>query len=196
MSIVCLVSGGLDSTVMTLLAKESGIQTFPLLINYGQAALAREKAACMSAFSRLRLPKPVIVNVSGYGRLISSGLTDRRRDVFMDAFLPGRNLMFLLLGSAYAYQIGANAVAIGLLDEKKSLFPDQTSKFIKAAETLLSLTLGKSIAILTPLGEMTKADVLEVSKSRGVRGTYSCHRGLEKPCGRCVACREYEGLEV
>lgn len=195
MSLVCLVSGGLDSTVMTKLAVESGTKAFPLFINYGQLSAAKERAACLKVFSRLKLPKPVVADISGYGRLISSGLTDRDCDVFMDAFLPGRNLMFLLLGSAYAYQVSANAVAIGLLSEDTSIFPDQTARFVSEAQKLISRALGKSIAILTPLAQMTKADLVSVARGWRLRGTYSCHQGSTKPCGFCVACREYQGLE-
>jgi len=45
--------------------------------------------------------------------------------------MPGRNMMFLLIGGAYAYQVGAAAVAIGLLNEASSIFPDQTKDFTR-----------------------------------------------------------------
>ena len=37
---------------------------------------------------------------------------------------------------------------------------------------------------------------IEIAKAKGISGTYSCHAGTELPCGVCVACREYIGLEV
>ena len=39
--IVTLVSGGFDSTLMSLMAQEEGIQLFPLFVDYGQLGLAR-----------------------------------------------------------------------------------------------------------------------------------------------------------
>src|SRR6266849_3483305 len=126
MSIVTLVSGGLDSTLMAVLAREAGIQQFPLFVNYGQRSLKRELGACRRSMRNNRLPEPVVAKIAGFGKLVRSGLTDARLHVVEDAFTPGRNLLFLLLGGAYAYEVGANAVTIGLLSEATSLFPDQT----------------------------------------------------------------------
>ena len=196
MSIVSLVSGGLDSTVMSLLAKEEGITQFPLFIDYGQIFMDMELKSCLENFQMLNLPTPKIVNIGGYGELISCGLTDKSKRVFEDAFLPCRNLMFLTVGAAYAYQCGANSIAIGLLDEAFSIFPDQTLDFIKSTEGLLTKSLDYPINILTPLISFSKADVIKVAKMKGIKKTYSCHSGTEKPCGVCVSCREYTNLEV
>ncbi len=46
MSMVTLVSGGLDSTVMAVLAKEEGLTQHPLFIDYGQLGCRRELRAC------------------------------------------------------------------------------------------------------------------------------------------------------
>lgn len=196
MSIVTLVSGGLDSTVMALLAKEEGLSQFPLFIDYGQLGRDRELKACQVNFRRHELPEPRVVSLAGYGALLSSGLTDPSKHVLEDAFLPCRNVMFVTLGAAYAFQCGATSVGIGLLDEAFSLFPDQTRGFLSDAETLLSRSLAKCIALVAPLMSFSKADVLAIAQAKGITGTYSCHAGTEIPCGICVACREYIGLEV
>jgi 7-cyano-7-deazaguanine synthase len=99
--------------------------------------------------------------------------------------------MFLLAGSAYAYQVGVSCVSIGLLSEKFSLFPDQTLAFVKRAEDAIEAAMGRRIKVLTPLAELTKADVVRLAEENGVVGTYSCHTGNAKACGRCIACREY-----
>lgn len=196
MSIVTLVSGGLDSTVMALLAKEEGLVQYPLFINYGQLACDRELGACRANFTRHGLPAPTVVSITGYGELLQSGLTNTERDIYEDAFLPGRNLMFLTIGAAYAFQRSVTAVAIGLLDDAFSLFPDQTRGFLSEAEALLSRSLGQPMRLVAPLMSLCKAEVLEIARARGIDDTYSCHAGREQPCGECVACREYVGLEV
>jgi len=196
MTVVPLVSGGLDSTVLSALVRQEGLQQFPLFIDYGQLNLEREREACFKNFSALGLPRPECVSLAGYGQFFRSGLTDRTKRLVEDAFLPGRNLLFLLCGAAYAYERNADAVAIGLLDERLSLFPDQTSSFLSEARGLLSLALGRRIDIIHPLSGMTKAEVIAVAKSLGISGTYSCHAGTPTPCGTCIACREYFGLEV
>ncbi len=191
MSTVVLVSGGLDSTLMAVLAREMGITIFPLYVDYGQLARSRELSACREVFRKLELPQPEVIDMSGIGAVIPSGLTKRTLHVYDEAFLPGRNLFFLLAGAAYGYKHNADAVAIGLLDESLSKFPDQTKAFTIEAEHLLSMCLGIEIRVLTPLIGFTKADVVALAKDKGISGTYSCHAGRKKPCGKCIACKEF-----
>lgn len=195
LSIVLLASGGLDSAVMAALAKQQGLTIHPLFIDYGQLSKKLELSACKKALSALGLPSPNIADVNGFGKLTPSGLTDVSRDVFLDAFLPGRNMLFLLLGANFAYEKDAAAVAIGLLKEEASLFPDQTRKFLNMAEELLSFSIGREIKIVAPLIDLNKSDVVQIAKEFGIDNTYSCHAGGSEPCGICVACREFEGLE-
>ena len=190
MSIVTLVSGGLDSTLMALLVKEENSEQFPLFIDYGQVCIEQELKACNIVHKNLGLPTPVIMNVSGFGTLISSGLTDPSKRVNEDAFLPGRNLLFLLAGSAYAYQTNSNAVAIALLSEKNCIFPDQTNTFISRAQEIIDLALGRDIKIIAPLMQFSKAEVLRLAAKKGISNTYSCHSGTETPCGKCISCIE------
>ena len=46
MSIVTLVSGGLDSTLVALLARDEGLEQYPLFVDYGQRAKDKELSAC------------------------------------------------------------------------------------------------------------------------------------------------------
>lgn len=192
MSFVNLVSGGLDSTLIGLMAKQDHIDHFPLFIDYGQRAASREWTTCQAVHKQLGLPKPTKMDLSGFGRVIVSGLTNAELDVKNEAFTPGRNMMFLLMGSAYAYQLGASSVAIGLLAEQFSLFPDQRLPFLAQAEEAIEAAMGRRIKILTPLIEFGKADVVRLANDKGVSGTYSCHVGDSQPCGRCIACLEFQ----
>lgn len=135
------------------------------------------------------------MSIAGFGRLIPSGITSSKLRVREDAFLPLRNLMFLVAGAAYAARQRSSAVAIGLLNDSKHLFPDQTVTFVQVAESTIKEALGRKIAVLTPLMVFNKSDMLALSKARGVTGTYSCHMGKAKPCGRCVSCLEVKGLK-
>jgi 7-cyano-7-deazaguanine synthase len=190
MSIVTLLSGGIDSTLMCLLTKEEGIKQYPLFINYGQLSAKKEWAACQAVHKKYDLPNPVTMNLDGIGQLISSGLTNPIARINEDAFLPGRNLFFLLAGATYAYQIKAGSVGIGLLNEEYRIFPDQTEEFLTKSEELLSLALGVSLKVVAPLMKFSKRDVLRLATARGIEGTYSCHMGKDKPCGICVSCIE------
>jgi 7-cyano-7-deazaguanine synthase len=191
-SFVNLVSGGLDSTLVGVMAKEEGIQSFPLFIDYGQRAARKEWVTCKLVHDVLGLPTPQRMDLSGFGQMIASGLTREELDIKNDAFTPGRNLMFLLMGSAYAYQKKVSSVAIGLLAEEFSLFPDQKPQFVAQAESTISAAMGWQIKVLTPLIEFGKADVVKLAQAKGITGTYSCHTGNSEPCGRCIACLEFQ----
>lgn len=191
MSIVTLVSGGLDSTLVAHLATEQGLEQHPLFIDYGQRARDRELAACRAAMKFLDLPAPEIANLSGYGRLIRSGLTDTSLRVLEDAYTPGRNTLFLLTAAAYAVQRGADAVSIGLLHEDTSLFPDQTSAFLAEAENFLERAVARPIRVIAPLASFHKSDVIQIAAAKGISNTYSCHLGDPEPCGACIACNEF-----
>ena len=132
------------------------------------------------------------MDLSGFGQVIASGLTNADMDVKDNAFTPGRNLLFLLMGGAYAYQVGASSVAIGLLAEQFSLFPDQRQPFLLQAERAIVAAMGRPIKLLTPLIEFGKADVVRLATEKGVVGTYSCHIGDDQPCGHCIACLEFQ----
>ncbi|MES9995290.1 7-cyano-7-deazaguanine synthase [Desulfovibrio aminophilus] len=192
MSIVTLVSGGLDSTLVAALIRDEGLVQFPLFIDYHQRARDQELAACHTALKHLSLPEPEIADLAGYGKLIPSGLTDPSHDVFEEAFLPGRNLLFALTGAAYACRRGADAVAMGLLTDETSLFPDQTRAFLRRAEGLLSMIMGRKLRLLAPLKSFTKQDVIRLAAAKGISGTYSCHVGGKIPCGFCISCREFK----
>ena len=56
MGIVPLVSGGFDSTLMSLMAQEEGVALFPLFVDYGQLAASKEWAACQRFHEQFGLP--------------------------------------------------------------------------------------------------------------------------------------------
>ena len=192
MSIVTLVSGGLDSTLVAKLAQEEGLRQYPLFVDYGQRSRNQELSACRRAMLELNLPEPKVANLSGYGELIRSGLTDSSLNIVDNAFTPGRNMLFILTAAAYAYQVDADAVSIGLLHESTSLFPDQSSAFLHDAEGMIRRCMGKNIKVLAPLSDFHKADVIALAKQKGIQNTYSCHMGGEEACGSCIACNEYK----
>jgi 7-cyano-7-deazaguanine synthase len=180
---------------MSLMAQEEGIQLFPLFVDYGQLGAAREWEACKRLHKKHGLPSVTRMNIPGFGKTIPSGITDPHLRINEDAFLPGRNLLFVLAGAAYAFKVQADSVALGLLDPAQHLFPDQTREFVQASEAMIETAMGKRIRVLTPLIDFSKRDVLTMARARGLSDTYSCHAGGDEPCGICVACVEISNAE-
>ncbi len=192
MRIVVLASGGIDSSLMMARFLKEGHDVFPLHINYKQLAETREWEACQKVCEKLSLI-PHKMDIQGFGEL-PSGLTDSEFDVHDDAFLPTRNLIFLVLGSAYAYTKGSDVIAIGLV--ANPIFPDQKKDFIEKTETCVSSALGREIHILTPLIDLEKKDVLNLAKEFDLLNlTYYCHSGTDPPCGKCISCKERQSAE-
>ena len=175
---------------MSVMAKEQEFELHPLFIDYGQLAAKREWEACLYNHSKHSLPVPKKIVLKGFGRLIHSGITDVKMRLKEDAFLPGRNSLFLIVAGSYAYQIHCKNVAIGLLNDEFALFPDQKRDFISLAEKFISNELAYDLTIVTPLIEFNKAEVLKLAKSSKITKTYSCHLGTAKPCGKCISCLE------
>lgn len=186
------MSGGIDSLVMSKIIDSQGEEQIPVFIDYGQLSRNKEWEACKRVLKESGLPEPIRIDVSGYGKLMSTGITDSKKHIHDDAFLPGRNLLFLIVAGSYAHYKGAKKVAIGLLSEKFHLFPDQTERFIVNANIAINEALNDSIAIVTPLINFSKSDVITLAKHYGLplNKTYSCHSGGEKYCGKCISCLE------
>ena len=188
MKAVVLSSGGVDSSVMMLLLKNQNIDILPLHINYGQLAEDHEWEACGRVCEFLGL-HPVKIDFPGF-KFIPSGLTNPELDIEKFAFLPTRNLLFIVLGAAYGYGKSADTVAIGIL--ANPIFPDQTIEFLKTAESCVSKSLGKSLKLLAPLTSLDKRDTLRLARKYGLplELTYYCHSGQSVPCGQCISCKE------
>ena len=182
----------MDSCLMSLLTKETGRDQKPLFINYGQLNYNHEYKSVMAHANQFGFQKPAVIDVSGYGKIISSGLTDSSKHIVEEAFLPGRNLLFLLIASSFALQNKCSAISIGLLREDTAIFPDQTNDFIYSAEQTIAKALGQKIEIAAPLREFYKKDVIELAREKGIVASYSCHAGGDVPCGMCISCMEFK----
>jgi len=193
---VCLASGGLDFLVCMHLLTKQGIEFVPVFVNYGQLNRDREFESLRKGCEALNCRPPIYVDMPGFGKVVKSGVTDAECHIYDDAFTPNRNLLFLVAASAVGYQLGVKRVVLGFLTERSTLFPDQSNKFLRKAEAALSCSLGAEIKIIAPLRSMNKEGVLMISKELGVKSAYSCHAGGAEPCGKCIACLEYEFLEA
>jgi 7-cyano-7-deazaguanine synthase len=108
-----------------------------------------------------------------------------------DVYIDGRNIVLLAKASVFMARTGLTRALLGPLAGNP--FPDATPEFFTAMARALSLGLGSSIRIETPLAAMHKADVIRLGASLGVpfELTLSCMEpkdGLH--CGRCSKCRE------
>jgi 7-cyano-7-deazaguanine synthase len=194
--VVVLHSGGLDSTVCLLLARERGYRALSLGIDYGQKSRAELQYAARQCQDLGFERKIISVEWDKPERRIPLGrsLAEIRRGV-SSAFLPARNAVFLVLGCAEATGIGADEVWIGVNSIDYSGYPDCRPEFIESFQDTIRLAIPGAPEIVAPLAGMTKPQIADEARRLGVGpdDTWSCYRPVEtggdyQPCGRCDAC--------
>jgi len=186
MKIVCLVSGGIDSTTLLFRLKKNKHEIIPLFIDYGQKAAKKEYESSQKACAILGI-KLNVIDISGLSS-ISSGLTDVKISPIDDPIFPNRNLILLSIGTAFALTNSCQVVAIGLIGNTD--FTDQTKEFVEKAESVLST--GKNIVIMAPMIELNKLEVVRLAKENNIPldFTYSCYCGIDEPCNECLSCKD------
>jgi 7-cyano-7-deazaguanine synthase len=191
-----LHSGGLDSTVCLLLAREKGHNVISLGIDYGQRhkiELTYARKQCR----RFKIPRRVIkVQWTKPERIIPKNRSvEEMRASVSSAFLPGRNAIFLTLGAAEAAGIGASELWIGVNCIDFSGYPDCRSEFIEAFKSMLGCAIPDGPKVVTPLLLLSKTDIAREAARLGLRhgDTWSCYRPVStpsgpQPCNECDAC--------
>jgi 7-cyano-7-deazaguanine synthase len=175
--------------MLMLLLKKEGYEVNPVHINYGHLAEEKEWVSCQRVAKHLGITAPVKMDVTGMA-LLPSGLVNNKLHIEKDAFLPTRNLLFAVMGSAYAYSISADIVAMGIL--ANPIFPDQSKGFLDMAQNCVSMALGRKVKLLTPFISLDKREIIQLAAKHSLpfEITYYCHAGTEQPCGICISCQE------
>jgi 7-cyano-7-deazaguanine synthase len=200
MTTVVILSGGLDSTVCLAEAKAAGDTAIALSIDYGQRhAVELERARSIAAHYGVEHIEQRL-DLSAWG---GSALTDASIDVptasdsdrIPVTYVPGRNLIFLSLAIALAEARGSDNVSIGVNALDYSGYPDCRPEFIASFRATAALALragveGRAVDVITPLIDMTKAQIVRrgVELAAPLELTWSCYRGNDKPCGDCDSC--------
>jgi len=200
---VVLFSGGLDSTTALAIAIARGDEVHPLTISYGQRHRVEiEKAR--RTLDRYRLADRAREISFDLSFLHSSALTDRSlavprhtddADAIPITYVPARNLIFLSLAAAYAEDIGAERIIIGVNAVDFSGYPDCRPAFIEAFERAVrsGTKAGDRLAVEAPLIALSKKEIVEWGVRLGVDHslTHSCYDPASDgaACGTCDSCR-------
>ncbi|MCS6970873.1 MAG: 7-cyano-7-deazaguanine synthase QueC [Planctomycetota bacterium] len=199
---IVVLSGGQDSTTCLAWALRRFAPVDAITFDYGQRH--RIELACAAEIARragVRRHRVVAVpSLADLGRnaLIDSGeapaaLGASGERGLPNTFVPGRNVLFLTLAAAWAWQQGIHHLVIGVCQTDYSGYPDCRAETIAAVERALSLGLDWPLSIHTPLMHLTKADSIRLAIAEGawewLAYTHTCYDGAVPPCGVCAACR-------
>lgn len=192
-------SGGQDSTTCLFWALQHFDSVSLLSFDYGQRHAAELDAARRVA-KRVDLPL-TIIPVASLKALGGNSLTDDAIEVsaamtargLPNSFVPGRNLVFLTLLAAFAYQRGIQDLVAGVCQTDYSGYPDCRLDTMKALEQSLSLGMDESFRIHTPLMHLDKAETVKLALSlpgcyEALGDSHTCYKGQRPPCQDCPAC--------
>ncbi|KGG81485.1 7-cyano-7-deazaguanine synthase [Caloranaerobacter azorensis H53214] len=196
---VILLSGGLDSTTCMGIAQNEGYELYPISFDYKQRH-RKELEAAKKIAEYYNVKEHKIISLDNVG---GSALTDENIDVpeykgdgeIPVTYVPARNILFLSYALGYAEVIGAEAIFIGVSSVDYSGYPDCRPEFIEAFQKVVDVgtaagVKGKSIKIIAPLINLSKAETIKLGTKYGVpyHLTTSCYNGKEKACGVCDSC--------
>jgi 7-cyano-7-deazaguanine synthase len=206
---VVSLSGGQDSSTTLAQAAVDSTVVGGIYFDYGQRHRIEESAARFFA-NHYQIPLEV-VHVTAFQELGNSGLVGDAGDIhgahptlkhLPASFVPGRNLVFMTLASAYAMRMGATQVWTGVCQTDFSGYPDCRRDTMDALETSIRLGMDfPELEIVTPLMFEDKAETFARAKTLGVldvvlEHSHTCYEGDHTTrhdwgygCGVCPACK-------
>lgn len=204
--VVCVLSGGMDSTVLVYaLVKKYGADNVKAIsFNYGQRhSVELEKAKI--TVSKLGIDHKII-DISFVGDIVKDVCSlsantnvelptneDSKDDVQANFVVPYRNLMFQSIALSYAESLRAEVVYLGIQLDDDFGFWDCRENYYKALNKLTKLNDKYKIKVEVPLLYFSKADEIELGNAIGVpfEDTWTCYHGPDengKACGICHSC--------
>lgn len=217
---VLIVSGGMDSCVLTHYYAAAGFHLHLLSFNYRQKHV-KELTYAERSISALRERHPkleiqhqvVALPIAHLSPDSGSALlhSDQRMphghytdDSMKATVVPYRNPNMLLQAATVAWNKHASVVAYAAHQGDYAQYPDCRQEFVDAFNTMLTQAMDSDqITIEVPFMRFTKAQIARIGASLNVpfELTWSCYEGGskgfgEKHCGHCGTCVErYEAFQ-
>ena len=198
---ICILSGGMDSSLASYMAKNDGYEIIAVHFNYGQRTQDRELKAFRDICNDLKILEKYEIDIPFFTQIGASALTDKNIDVPTGGieagvpitYVPFRNGIFLSITAAIAEKEGATAMYIGVVQEDSSGYPDCTDSFINDMKKAINEGTKKDthIDIKTPLVHLSKAQIVQEALRLNVplEHTWSCYKEETEACGVCDSCR-------
>lgn len=211
-----LFSGGQDSSIALAWALDRYDRVETLGVDYGQRhaieldARRNVRRKIGEAFPKWapKLGPDRLVEASGFRDLGETAMTHEVEIVIADdglptTFVPGRNLLFLVLAGAMAYRRDIGVIVAGMCETDYSGYPDCRAPALAAQIEAIRLGMDVDAALETPLMHITKAESWRLAENLGGRTlvalinehSHSCYRGVRAErydwgygCNDCPAC--------
>ncbi|MBI3229838.1 MAG: 7-cyano-7-deazaguanine synthase QueC [Burkholderiales bacterium] len=211
-----LFSGGQDSTTCLAWALQRYSHVETVAFDYGQRhaielqvrpAILQQMAALSPEWAT-RLGPDHLLDLGLLGQISDTALT---KDVAIqmqdnglpNTFVPGRNLLFMMVAATLAYRRGLNVLVGGMCETDYSGYPDCRDDSMKALQVALNLGMATRLKLETPLMWINKKETWQLAQQEGgaalvelIRSqTHTCYLGERGQlhawghgCGHCPAC--------
>ena len=198
---VCIMSGGMDSTLAAYMLKSQGFEIVAVHFNYDQRTKARELSAFRAVAGQLGVSGIYEIDLGFFAAIGASALTDKSIAVPTGGigegvpvtYVPFRNGIFLSIAAAIAEKEGASVLGIGVVEEDSSGYPDCREAYIEAMQRAINLGTKEEteITIAMPLVHLKKEQIVSEALKYAVplELTWSCYQNEEEACGVCDSCR-------
>lgn len=211
-----LFSGGQDSTTCLAWALSRYEHVETIGFDYGQRhaielsmrpQLLKKMRALSSDWSN-RLGEDHMIDLSLISQLSHTAMTENiaiqmQENGLPNTFVPGRNLMFMLVAATLAYRRQLGVLVGGMCETDFSGYPDCRDDSLKALQVAINLGMASRLNIETPLMWIDKAESWRLAASLGGTAlieliredTHTCYLGERGQmhawghgCGTCPAC--------
>lgn len=211
-----LFSGGQDSTTCVAWALSRYEKVETIGFDYGQRHAVEltvrptvlQKLRALSSRWTQALGDDHMIDLSLLSKISDTALTQdieiaMRENGLPNTFVPGRNLLFMMVAATVAYRRGLNLLVGGMCETDFSGYPDCRNDTMQSLETTLNLGMATEFKIETPLMWIDKAATWKMARDLGgdalvdmIReDTHTCYLGERGSlhdwgygCGKCPAC--------
>ncbi len=211
-----LFSGGQDSSIALAwaLARYDHVETvgFDYGQRHGVELKARQKvrALLVETFPdwATKLGPDRVIDAGGLRDIGETAMTHETEIEMADdglptTFVPGRNLLFVVLASALAYRRNIGVLVAGMCEADFSGYPDCRQDTLRKQMEAVQLGMDTDMSLATPLMTITKADSWRLAEEIGGEAlvtlvnehSHTCYRGERGArydwgygCNDCPAC--------
>lgn len=206
--VVVVLSGGLDSTILTYKCVEEygSNNVFALSFDYNQKqkhelTLAQKTCNHLGVTHKIldlsvlgEISKDVCANIQNTD-VIMPTIKDVLGDPQPKTYVPYRNMILNAITFSFAESVDAEFVFSGLQSTDAYGYWDTTQEFVNSMNLVSSLNRKQQIKLVAPFAKLSKKDELALIKdTKNVRLDYTltCYNpdGMHRSCGKCPSCAE------
>jgi 7-cyano-7-deazaguanine synthase len=208
-NVLAVLSGGLDSSVMTmLLVKKYGADKVSAIsYDYGQKQkIELDKAANLCSMLGVKhkvidlsilgeIAKPMSANIGGT-EVEMPDIKDVLGDPQPPTYVPFRNMILLSLTMSTAEVEKASHVFTGLQVHDEYSYWDTTQKFVDGINAVASQNRTHKVSIEAPFSHLSKEQEIRICQEMEMvdylSSTLTCYNPNEigESCGKCPSCAE------